>query len=218
MFNAMTANSRKLVAILVIATLIVASLVVARSMGTATAKFSYLPALTMIYEVSEGAVISVGDGAPTVIREVHRLEYRSDEDWVDTVIEASPVLDLVPGGRFDRVGSYEKVEDNRLISFDASVGSSEDVDEEEISPDTIMVPNGALVPYSLDSFADQTPVNVDTDATVCIRDDCQPNARGIMYMLVDGKEIVFADYARPVPLRIGEEFVVRELRIEDGSR
>ena len=214
----MTANSRKLVAILMIAALVVASLVVARSLGTASAKFSYLPALTMIYEVSEGAVISVGDDAPMVIREVHRLEYRSDEDWVDTVIEASPVLDLIPGGRFDRVGSYEKVEDNRFISFDASVGSSKDVDEEEIGPDTIVVPNGALVPYSLDSFADQTPVHVDTDATVCIRDDCQPNARGTMYMLTDGKEIVFADYARPVPLRIGEEFVVRELRIEDGSR
>ena len=214
----MKANPRRFAAILVIATLIVASLAVGRSMFTVSAEFSYLPPLTMIYEVREGAVVSVGDGAPIVIREVHRLEYRSDEDWVDTVIEASPVVDLNPGGRFDRVGSYEKVEGRRFISFDAGVGSSNEVDDEEISTDTIMVPNGALVPYSLDGFASQTAVRIDTDATVCIRDECQSNARGIVYTLADGKEIVFAEYDPLVPLRVGEGFVVRELRIEDGSR
>ena len=162
-------------------------------------------------------MISVGDGPSQVIREVHRLEYRSETDWVDTVIEA-PVVDLVPGGQYSRVGAYEMVVGNRFTSFDAGIDLPEDVDEEEIAPNTIMVPNAALVPYHRVGFINQSPTPVDTDATVCFRDDCEPNARGFLYLLPGGREVVFADYALLVPLRVGEHFVVRELRIDDVKR
>ena len=183
----------------------------------ATADSSFLPPMTMIYEKSEGALVSVGNEPDVVIGEVHRLEYRSETDWVDTVIEATPVVDLIPGGQYNRVGSYEMVVGNRFTSFDAGLGSPEDIDEEEIAPNTIMVPNAALVPYHRVGFINQSPTPIDTDATVCFRDDCELNARGFLYLLANGKEIVFADYARLVPLR-SQNFVVRELRIDDVKR
>ena len=52
------------------------------------------PAFTMTYEV-DGTAIGVGD-ATYQGREVHRLEYRTGKDWVDTVI-AAPSVDTVAG-------------------------------------------------------------------------------------------------------------------------
>ena len=63
------------------------------------------PAFTMTYEV-DGTAIGVGD-ATYQGREVHRLEYRTGKDWVDTVI-AAPSVDTV-AGPVSAVGSYQRL-------------------------------------------------------------------------------------------------------------
>ena len=59
----------------------------------------------MTYEV-DGTAIGVGD-ATYQGREVHRLEYRTGKDWVDTVI-AAPSVDTV-AGPVSAFGSYQRL-------------------------------------------------------------------------------------------------------------
>ena len=44
------------------------------------------------------------------------------------------------------------------------------------------------------------------------------NAVGLLYLLKNGQESVFADDSRGFPLRIGTLFVAKELRVDDEQR
>ena len=47
---------------------------------------------------------------------------------------------------------------------------------------------------------------------------CEENAVGLLYRLEDGVEEVFADDLRGFPLKMGDAFLVKELRVDDGRR
>ena len=67
----------------------------------AEASLGQLPSMTMVYE-AYGPSITVGGRSVQPFREVHRLEYRSKTDWVDTVIESPSVnLDSLVKTRFE---------------------------------------------------------------------------------------------------------------------
>ena len=58
----------------------------------AGSSFGRPPPMTVVYEM-DGPAVSVGDRSTEPFKEVHRLEYQSETEWVDTVIEA-PTVDL----------------------------------------------------------------------------------------------------------------------------
>ena len=61
------------------------------------------PQFTMVYETA-GPAIAIGQNPAEVTREVRRLEYQSETQWKDIVIEAPTIETRV--GQFNRVGSF----------------------------------------------------------------------------------------------------------------
>ncbi|MCH7706543.1 MAG: hypothetical protein IIB33_05800 [Chloroflexi bacterium] len=173
------------------------------------------PPFTMVYEI-DGSVVSVG-GEGFTIREVHRFEFTSKSRWTDTVVDATPSVD-VSQGVFSRVGSYQRLDGRKLVEFDALDGSR---DEETIDEGVRFLPNAYLAPFlnrALEEVAGITPIRVETGILVCFREECEENAVGLLYRLEDGREHVFVDDSRGFPLKMGDAFVVKEIRVDDERR
>ena len=163
------------------------------------------PAFTMTY-LTQGPAGSV---------EVHRFEFQSKNEWLDTVIDAVPVE--TDYGVFSREGSYQRLSGQQFTEFDAMDNST---GQDTISEGVRFVPNGILVPFQNRAMQEATgrkPERTTTTATVCFRDQCTQNAEGLVYIL-DGREWVYANDSRGFPLRTGSSFTVRELRIDDEKR
>ena len=151
----------------------------------------------MVYEVY-GPSIPVGDRSIQPFKELHRLEYQSETEWVDTVIEA-PTVDLGRYGVASRVGSYKSLSGKAIIEYDAMDGGT---NESTVSENSIFVPNAALVPHYpdlLDIIPELTKSQVVTSAKVCFNGDCEENAGGILYE-GDRIELVLVDDSRGIPL------------------
>ena len=166
------------------------------------------PSFVMIYE-KQGPVSSVGQGAPKSTMEIHRLEYSSMNKWIDTVIEAEPVVTAV--GTFSRVGSYQQVENGVVTEFDAVTGHTQ---KDDVGDNTRRIPNSFLAPYQIQGLeaAGEDSTQVTTASTVCIRAQCAENATGLKYV-VDGKERIYAANTNGIPLKIGDSFFVSRLEI-----
>jgi hypothetical protein len=135
---------------------------------------------------------------------------------VDTVIEATPRETAY--GIFSRVGSYQRLSGRQLTEFDPPGNS---VSESEIDEDVRFIPNAFLLPFqnrALEEFTGLTPTRVETGILVCFREECEENAVGLLYRLEDGGERVFADDSRGFPLKLGDAFVVKALRVDDERR
>ena len=63
-----------------------------------------------------------------------------------------------------------------------------------------------------------TPTRVETGILVCFSEECEVNAIGLLYRLEDGGERLFADDSRGFPLKMGDAFEVKELRVDDERR
>ena len=173
------------------------------------------PAFTLVYE-ADGSAVSVG-GDGFTIREVHRFEFTSKSRWTDTVVDATPSVDLSQGV-FSRVGSYRRLDGRKLVEFDALDGGRY---EETIDEGVRFLSNAVLLPFQnrvLEEVAGITATRVETGILVCFREECEENAVGLLYRLEDGGERVFADDSRGVPLKMGDAFVVKELRVDDEHR
>ena len=174
-----------------------------------------LPPMTMLYE-AYGPSISVGDRSIEPFKELHRLEYRSETQWVDTVIE-SPAVDLGRYGTRSSVGSYTRLNGKSITEYDAMDGS---IDESTVSDDTVFVPDPALAlgtPDLLDHSSKFTKSRVTTSAKVCFNGECVENAVGILYES-SRTALVFVDDSRGIPLRLGDGFLVRSVEIHDSKR
>ena len=200
---------------LAVAALVTAIFILVRIATQASEENLYLPQMTIIYE-NDGPVVKSGDDPSQTIREVHRLEYRSETDWLDTVIE-SQSADVVAGdfkGVYNTTGSYGRLDGRRFMEFRANFNHHT---EETIEPNTVHLPDGALQPYHLDILVQEQGiklVQVTTGSMVCYHKDCEENVEGLLYVR-NGEELVFLDDPRwDIPLRLGSRFVVRELRIE----
>ena len=64
-----------------------------------------------------------------VTREVRWLEYQSETQWKDIVIEAPTIETRV--GQFNRVGSFQQLNGRTFTEFDALGGSSHETTVEE---------------------------------------------------------------------------------------
>ena len=167
------------------------------------------PQFSMEYE-TDGPAVSVGPGPAEVLREVRRLEFGSMTQWTDTVTTAPTIETRV--GQFSRVGSYKRLDGTTFTEYDAMSGTTQ---EEEIEDGTVVGP--FMQPFPIEeSGYEFTPTT--TEAAVCFTGECQENAEGLLYVKESGTEMVFVRDARGIPLRIGEGFVVREIRINDAQQ
>ena len=133
------------------------------------------PRFTMVYEV---------DGLTwngRTVKEIHRLDYTSRSDWLDTTI-GSDALESLAVSHVDPAGSYQQVRDGqwqRHTSFNGAVNTA------EVSEGTIRVPNAYLVPVpvaGIKQSEDEDQVNLvptSTESTVCYQAECKANAGGL---------------------------------------
>jgi hypothetical protein len=172
------------------------------------------PPFTLVYELEQGQSVMVGN-RQIDSRQVRRYEYVSPTEWKDTVLESAPTDTRV--GIFSNVGSYQMVDGRRYTEFDAATNSFR---KDTVDRGTRRVPIGIPTPFHMLGFEleGQQPTRVVTTATVCFQEDCQPNAGGLFYTSENGREYVFADDTRGIPLRVGTGFLVRELRVEDERK
>ena len=198
-------------AVLIIAGAGIAGFMLVR--GSSAADTREWPAFVMVYEV-DAAPVQVGEIVHTG-RQEHRLDYRSKSAWTDTVTAAATVRTRV--GEFSVLGSYEQL-DGRIHTHYAAMDGQ--IRREVIDAGTEFIPRGALMrrPLALLNERGYTFTRIQTDATVCFRDQCEQNAYGLAADIKNVRH-VFVDDARGIPLKIGEDsFVVSEIRISDNRR
>ena len=169
------------------------------------------PSFTMLY-VADGVVYSIGDSPAVTTREVRRLDYTSPSQWTDTVVEA-PSIDT-PVGTDTRVGFITQLKGN---SYTESNSSGEITHTDTAEDDTTILVSGVPAPFPIEASGVTTTVT-STTAKVCFLDECTENAAGRLYRKPNGNEFVYVDDARGIPLRMGETFVVREIRIKSARQ
>lgn len=165
------------------------------------------PAFAMTYETN-GVTYSIGSAPPVTTREVGRLDYQSATHWTDTVIEAPTVP--VSVGATSRTGFSTQLRGRTYTESNADGGS---IYSDTIDEDTTRTVGSMPPPFPIAESGINTEVTT-TTAKVCFLDECVEIAPSILYRKVSGTELVFADDARGIPLRVGESFVVRELHIQ----
>ncbi len=172
-----------------------------------------LPPMTMVYE-TDGPVISVGNRHNSY-RELRRLEYQSETQWTDTVIEA-PDIDLGRYGMASRVGSYTRLDGRSVTEFDTMTGdaSSEQISEE----DGVLLPVlsfGFLIGGHelLDATPELRKSHVATDVKVCVNSECESNVGGLRYRTGAMDLVVWANDSWSIPIKHGDRFVVKDLKI-----
>ena len=197
-----------------LSTLLLASALVFANNRGAEAGLGQLPSMTMVYEVY-GPSISVGGRPVQPFREVHRLEYRTKTDWVDTVIE-SPSVDLGRYGSGSNVGSYTRLNGSTVTEYDAMDGST---GSSTVADDTIFVPNAAFA-FALESSDPLGATAADsgiersqvvTSARVCFSGECEENVGGTRYRS-GGLDLVLLEGASwALPLQLGDGFLVKTI-------
>ena len=171
------------------------------------------PPLTMTYETHSTHSLSSSDGQSWVKieTEAHRLTYNSRDSWVLEIIEAEPVNTHV--GVFSVIGSYQKLHDREYIAYDSVTGQTT---TETLEAGVNLIPRGGLAPIPINALEDAYGIElspVSTSSKVCFHDDCEENAEGLL--LVDnGREFVYANDARGIPLKRGD-FVIQEVLVQD---
>ncbi len=197
--------------------LLVVSLLIYMDRGGAQAQAgsgTLLPPMTMVYE-AYGPSISVGGRSVEPFKELHQLEYQSETEWVDTVIE-SPSVDLGRYGVGSNVGSYTKLDGRTITEYGAMDGSME---ESTVTGDSIYMPSSAFAyawarPDSMDDVPGLAISQVVTSARVCFNGDCEENPIGMLYK-DDGFELVMLmNDSWGIPLRLGDGFLVRQVEID----
>ncbi len=200
-----------LLVVVALAVASVASVIVIGAKGSSG--LAEWPPFTMIYQ-APGAAVSVGN-EPFRVIEVRQMEYQSKTEWTETVIEATPIE--TPYGTFSNVGSYRRLSGGVFTMYDAVTDST---DTESVEGGVTRIPNSYLRPIPLQRYKESEGVTASyttTDAKVCFeRDNCTENAMGIAFTK-DGRTGIYADDSRGIPLKLGDDFIVRELRI-DGEK
>ena len=208
---------RKRIAILIAVSLL--SIVAAMAFLGRTYKASeksYWPPMTMVYEL-DGQVYN-----GTIIRETHRLEYKSASDWTDTVIGSDPI-ETRALGTITATGSYVRRDGEEVKLYDSI---TDDTDVTQISESTV-IPNQFLAPLHIfeegaELEADppltrtgKTLSEVSTTTRICYQTDCENNASALTFDRGYGDHWTVLDDARwGIPLRVGDKFIVSELTLK----
>ena len=98
------------------------------------------PAFTMIYEI-KGPTLWANGQIVHSSTEIHRFDFESKSEWVDTVIDAPEIS--TDYGMVSRLGSYQQLQGHQLTEFDANDGSlmQTSVDEGEVETITSLFPS-----------------------------------------------------------------------------
>ncbi len=171
-----------------------------------------LPPMTLTYEVY-GASVSVGNRSIPRFKELRRLEYRSQNDWTETVIE-SPTLDLGRYGTGSDVGLYMTVKGNAETEYDAMT----DTTNTSTLGSGVHLPNGTFgmiyAPVAHPLGPDITGEAVTTNARVCFNGDCADNAAGVKYTK-DGRTLVVLEgVGFTLPIQNGDHFTLKSAEIQ----
>ena len=176
--------------------------------STTTADTKDWPPVTMTYQTE--MVLN-----NTTTLETRRLTYNSKNSWVEEVIAADPIE--VKVGVFSTVGSYQKLENGVYTTYDAFTGTT---DVEKAEKDSLMIPRLGLMAVPIEDLEDflgeeLTPVH--TSTTVCFEFVCTDNAPGWEFRYQDVLR-VYADDARGIPVKIGDDFNVIEVKLQGERR
>lgn len=169
------------------------------------------PVFSMLYETN-GFIYGRGEGGSVTVREVHRLDYVSDTQWTNTVVESPTITTAV--GSHDRVGHYTQLSGTTYTEYD---GTGETLRTETVEEDTTRIVGTMPAPFPIVESGVAT-TSTDTTAKVCFLEECTVNADGVLYTMDNGSEFVFVDDARGIPLRVDEGFVVKEILINDVKK
>ena len=210
---------------------------------TSDAETSYWPPLTMVYEIDG----QVWNGQ--VIRETHRLEYRSASDWTDTVIDSTSIQSRALG-TITAAGTYMRRDGNQLETYDSITGDTDIyVSENNVIPNAFLAPfhifenvenseigpvqttdenssgqgSGGAGPGEIEGGDDEVGpvqttnelelVETTTTATVCYQSACEDNVGGLAFDMNGSEWVVVDDEKWGIALRVGDKFVVKELRL-----
>jgi hypothetical protein len=173
----------------------------------ATAETGHWPPLTMVYEMDGPSWNSV------LVREVHRLEYRSTLEWTDTVIESDSIESLALG-TVSTAGSYSRLKGARYEDYNSI---TDQLDVSEIDEDTIFVPNAFMMPFHISEIKKAQPgdlTEIASVSTVCYRGDCEQNAGRLLHNRGDEGWVYANELRWGIPLKVGYAFLVRKLEID----
>ncbi len=200
--------------VLLIAAVVATSVVVAMSVwadGPAGPVIPTWPPFTMVYE-ADGVVYSMGSSPSVTTREVRRLEYQSQTQWTDTVVEAPTITYTV--GWSSRVCSSTRVNGDSYTEYNAS---GETTYAETLGENEIRLAGSLPPPFPIEDSRVETEPTV-TSAKVCFNDECTENAAGLLHRKANGAEFVYVDDARGIPLRVDDVLFVKEIHIEDAKQ
>ena len=163
-----------------------------------------LPPMTITYEVYGGSV-SVGNRSIPRFKEIRQLEYRSQTDWKETVLE-SPTLDLGRYGTGSNAGSYRQVKGNVETEYDAMTDTTS---TNTLGGTSVNLPHSAMR-YAYYGTRPMGPSitggAVVTEARVCFNGDCRNDAAGIKYTSGDHSLVVLEGGDWIIPMKVGDGF------------
>ena len=166
------------------------------------------PAFSMLY-TTPGYTYTRGQGEPVTVTEIHRLDYVSATQWVNTILESPDITTSV--GTYNRVGQYSALNGNTYSEHD---GTGHVTHTETVADDTTFIVGTMPAPFPIVGSGVET-TGTTTTAKVCFQEECTENAAGVLYTMDNGSEFVFVDDARGIPLRVNESFAVKEITIQD---
>ena len=180
------------------------------------ASYTPPPSFTMTFTLAGGQAVMVGD-REVDSQQTRRMDYTSPTQWTETVT-ASPDI-VTRWGTFSHVGSYISANGFTITEYDATSGETRTYTQEH---EGIRVPGPYMIPIDIASAEDSArgiAANgaLSTTARVCFNGACEANHTGRSYT-INGETWVYADDARGIPLKIGDNFVVTELTIHSARQ
>ena len=160
------------------------------------------PELTMKYELDEGTL-------------KHEFEYRGWNDWRSTVVEAPTVGS--GAGSYTQQDSYREVKEGYITVYDSETGTKEST---PLEPGEYDLPAARLMPVDFSLAKDRSdaaPVERSTSAKLCFDDACQENATGWVFAQDNGKEYIYADDTRGIPLAL-PGITITEVKVTGAQR
>ena len=212
MTRRMTTRRGILIASGVLALVTVLGLVAFTGSATTPTLPDPMPPMTLEYEVY-GDSVSVGGESIAAFKETRRLEYRSQTDWKETVIE-SPTLDLGRYGTGSNEGSYRQLTGNIETEYDALTDTTSTHTRGGTS---VSLPTKALR-YAYHGTQPLGPnvtgEAVTTDVRVCSADGvCADNVSGTKYAKGDGSLVVYQGADFILPVQDGDAFALKSVQI-----
>ncbi len=180
------------------------------------ASYTPPPSFTMTFTLADGQAVSVG-GQAVASNQTRRMDYTAPDRWTETVTTSPDIV--TSWGTFNAAGSYISVNGTTVTEYNAVTGLTSTYTQEHSG---IRVPGAYMIPIDIESAEDSSHGIVangaaSTTARVCFNGACQDNHTGRSYT-IDGETWVYADDARGIPLKIGDDFQAIEVTVNSAKQ